>query len=84
VAFEVEENGSCVQGPDLDQVVHGTADAAISLMIQDHTVHFLRVSLEPMNGFAGRNLPDSDSAVVASANQRICMGSNCSNRMLMA
>jgi hypothetical protein len=67
VAFQAIEQTSCFQAPNLDDIINGSANTPVSLVIKDNAIHFLRMSVEVMRGLACGYLPNSDGAVIASA-----------------
>jgi hypothetical protein len=84
MAFRVEEQSSCFRGPIIDEIVYGSATASVSFEIKDNAVHFLLMSLEAVQRFGCRYIPNSDSAVIASTYQRVRMRCNGSHGVTMA
>jgi hypothetical protein len=53
-------------------------------MVQDNTVHLLRMALKAMNRFTSRYLPNANAAVVAATDEGISMSSNSSYGVVVA
>jgi hypothetical protein len=83
VAVQGVEDGSRVQRPDLDEVVHRAADAAVTIVVEDDAVDFLSVPLETMHGLTGRDLPDTNGAIIAPADKGVRMCCDGAHRVLM-
>lgn len=84
VAFQGVQTGSRIEIPNLDERVHGPRNAAISLLIEHNRVHFLGVPAENVDASAGADLPNTDGAVVRSANQSVTVGGNSTYGVCMA
>ena len=74
MAVEVEEARPRFETPDFDEVIHGAGHAAIAVVVKDDAVHFLRVSLQAVDEFAGGDAPDAHGGVVGAANHGVAEG----------
>lgn len=81
VTFQIVDQRAVFQGPNLDHMVHGTADAAVALVVQYHAVDLQRMTLESVQDLTSRNFPNAHSAIVTAAGQCVAVGRDGTDRV---